>query len=68
MEWWSNREMNSCQQPALHYSNTPRLQFCSFLLIPFQHDAVHYAADLEEFFLVMHHVRAREAGDSVIFT
>src|SRR5262249_24411271 len=28
---------------------------------------MHYTAYLEEFFLVMHHVGAREAGDRVIF-
>src|SRR5215475_8141025 len=27
---------------------------------------MHYSADLEEFFLVMHHVGTREAGDGVI--
>src|SRR5215470_834120 len=35
--------------------------------VPFEHHAVHYSADLEEFFLVMYHVGAREAGDGVIF-
>src|SRR5262245_22121619 len=59
--------MNMCQEPALHYSNTSPLQFCSFLLVPFEHHAVHYSADLEEFFLVMHHFGAREACDSIIF-
>src|SRR5215813_4687414 len=38
----------------------------SFLLVPFQHDTVHDAADLEEFFLVMHHVRTGKSGDGVI--
>src|SRR5262249_16821216 len=38
----------------------------SFLLVPFQHDTVHDAADLEEFFLVMHHVRTAKSGDGVI--
>src|SRR6516165_11440172 len=28
---------------------------------------MHYSAYLEEFFLVMHHIGAREAGDRVIF-
>src|SRR5215469_5164818 len=58
--------MNSCRRPAPHYSNTPLLQFCSLLLVPFQYDTVHYPADLQECFLVMHHVRARKAGDDVI--
>src|SRR5712664_318326 len=40
----------------------------SLFLVPFQHHAVHYSADLKEFFFVMHHVRAREAGDGIIFT
>src|SRR6266481_1322241 len=40
----------------------------SLFLVPFEHHAVHHSTDLEEFFLVMHHVGAREAGDGVIFT
>jgi len=40
----------------------------SFLLIPFENHAVHYSADLEKFFLVMHHVGTCEAGDGIIFT
>jgi hypothetical protein len=43
--------------------DNPRLLF----LVPFQYYTVHYSADLEEFFLVMYHVGAREAGDGVIF-
>src|SRR5215470_16714542 len=39
----------------------------SFLFVPFQYHAVHYSADLEKFFLVMHHVGTREPGDGVIF-
>src|SRR6201981_456999 len=39
----------------------------SLFLVPFQYHAVHYSADLEEFFLVMDHVGAREASDGVIF-
>ena len=35
-------------------------------LIPLQHYTVHYAADLEEFLLVMHHIGARESSDRVI--
>ena len=38
----------------------------SFLLVPFQHDTVHYSADLEQFLLVMHHLCARVAGNGVI--
>src|SRR3954471_23822214 len=34
----------------------------SFLFVPFQDDAVHNAADLEQLLLVMHHVFAGEAG------
>src|SRR5437762_12498894 len=39
----------------------------SFLLVPFQYDAVHDTADLKQFLLVMHHLGAGEAGDGVIF-
>src|SRR4030095_12596068 len=39
----------------------------SFLFVPFEYHAVHYSADLEKFFLVMHHVGTREAGNGVIF-
>src|SRR5262249_23969621 len=35
-------------------------------LVPFQHDSVHNAADLEQFLFVMHHLRASESGDGVI--
>src|SRR4030095_11210158 len=66
MEYWSNGEVNSCPHPAPHYSNTPLTRFCSFLLVPFQYDAVHYSTNLEELFLVMHHVRARKTGDGVV--
>src|ERR1700732_1071492 len=38
----------------------------SFLLVPLQNDAVHHAADFEQFVLVMPHLFAREAGDGVI--
>ena len=30
--------------PTLQHSNTPSLQFCSFLFVPFEHDAVDYSA------------------------
>src|SRR6266496_3398626 len=40
----------------------------SLFLVPFQHDTVHYAADFEEFLLVMHHFRAREARNRIVFT
>src|SRR5438094_10290816 len=39
----------------------------SFLLVPFQHDAVHHAADFEKFFFVVHHLRARKTSDRVVF-
>src|SRR5439155_17974093 len=42
-------------------------QSCSFLFVPFQHDAVHYSADFQQLLLVMHHFRAREASDGIIF-
>src|SRR6476620_3900570 len=59
--------MDLSSSPTLQHSNTSSLQCCSFLFVPFEHDAVDYSADLEEFFLVMHHVGAREAGNGVIF-
>src|SRR5439155_25124780 len=37
----------------------------SLFLVPFQHPAVHYSAALKEFFFVMHHARARKAGDGI---
>src|SRR6188472_2159475 len=55
------------RSPTLQHSDTSSLQFYSFLFVPFKHHAVHYTADLEKFFLVMHHIGAREAGDGVIF-
>ena len=30
--------------PILQHSDTPSLQFCSFLFVPFEHDAVDYSA------------------------
>jgi hypothetical protein len=38
----------------------------SFFLVPFQHDTVHDSADLEEFFLMVHHLCARVACNGVI--
>src|SRR5206468_9398848 len=38
------------------------------LFVPFEHHAVHYSADFEQLLLVMHHFRAREARDGVVFT
>src|SRR6266545_398680 len=40
----------------------------SLFLVPFQHDTMHYSADFEQFLLVMHHFRAREARNRIIFT
>jgi hypothetical protein len=31
------------RSPTLQHSNTPSLQFCSFLFVPFEHHAVHYS-------------------------
>src|SRR4029077_2487405 len=39
----------------------------SFLIVPFQHNAVHYPTDLQELLLVVHHIRSGEAGDGVVF-
>src|SRR6266446_2946127 len=38
----------------------------SFFLVPFQDESMHYAPDLEQLLLVVHHLRAGEAGDRVI--
>jgi hypothetical protein len=40
----------------------------SLFRVPFQDDAVHHAADLQQFVLVMHHLFASEAGNGVIFS
>ena len=37
--------MDLSSPPTLQHSNTPSLQFCSFLLVPFENHAVHYTAD-----------------------
>src|SRR5436305_7596967 len=39
----------------------------SFLLVPFQYDAVHDTPDLKQFLLVMYHLGAGEPSDGVIF-
>src|SRR6266487_2714698 len=39
----------------------------SFLLVPLQHDAMHDSANFEQLLFVMHHFRAREASDGIIF-
>src|SRR5213078_2609960 len=58
--------MNSCPRAAPHYSNTPLTRYCSFLLVPFHYDAMHHSTDLEQLFLVMHHVGSRKTGDRVV--
>src|SRR5438309_90576 len=45
----------------------PISDWLSFLRVPFEDDAVHDTADLEQLVLVMHHVFAGEASDRVIF-
>src|SRR5207244_10266865 len=65
MELWIDGVMTAGEVVAiLHYSTTP---LASFLLIPFENDAVHHAADLQQFVFVMHHLLARESGNGVIF-
>src|SRR5205814_1505252 len=64
--YWSSGAMNSCPRAAPHYSNTPLTRYCSFLLVPFQYDAMHHSTDLEQLFLVMHHVGSRKTGDRVV--
>src|SRR5215813_10724388 len=41
-------------------------EFGSLFFVPFEHDAMHHAPDLEKFFLVMHHVGSGESSDGVI--
>src|SRR5437762_2301606 len=70
-----NRKGDIFQATDEHGSNTdvnrnPRIRDYPWLLlffVPFQYHAVHYSADLEKFFLVMHHVGTLEAGNGVIF-
>src|SRR4029077_15831150 len=64
VEEWSNEQVTRTSTPLLQHSTTP---FLLLLFVPFKYHPVHYTADLEKFFLVMHHVGAREAGDGVIF-
>src|SRR6266516_4735242 len=66
MESWSSGVLNSLRR-ALDYSNAPGLQFVSFLLVPFQDNAVHHAADFQQLFLVVHHISSRESSDGVVF-
>ncbi len=52
------------------YSNTSLLHHSfaeSFLFIPLQDYSVHNAADLEQLLLVVHHFRASEPSDGVVF-
>src|SRR6266513_1789506 len=46
-ECWSNGVRDAHSQSLLHHSNTSALQLRLFLLVPFQNDSVHHAADLE---------------------
>src|SRR6266702_2902118 len=66
MEPWSSGLSNSLR-PALDFSNAPELQSASFLLVPFQDNAVHHAADFQQLFLVVHHISPRESSDGVVF-
>jgi hypothetical protein len=43
MEYWISGAMNSRNVATHHHSNTPLLQFWSFLLVPFQHYAVNHS-------------------------
>src|SRR4029453_19584014 len=40
----------------------------SFLLIPFQHNAVHDTANFQQLFFVLHHIGARESSNGVILS
>src|SRR2546421_5515826 len=68
-EWWSNGILGE-RKRGCHLSNTPTLHYssvCLLLLIPLQNDTVHYAADLEQLLLVVHHFRTSEPGNGIIF-
>src|SRR5436190_5551688 len=68
-EWRSNGVLGE-RKRACHFSDTPTLHYTSIwllLLIPLQNDTVHYAADLEQLFLVVHHFRTSEPGNGIIF-
>src|SRR5947208_6951576 len=68
-EWRSNGGLGE-RKRACHFSDTPTLHYTSIwllLLIPLQNDTVHYAADLEQLFLVVHHFRTSEPGNGIIF-
>src|ERR1700719_3533092 len=54
---------SSDSTPILQLAHTPLV---SLLLVPFQNDAMHYSADLEQFVFVVHHLFARESGDGVV--
>src|SRR5205809_7246451 len=58
--------MNSCPRAAPRDSNTPLTRYRSFPLVPFQYDAMHHSTDLEQLFLVMHHVGSLKTGDRVV--
>src|SRR6266545_4117527 len=72
-----NRKGDIFQATDEHGSNTDVNRNPKFVIIlnpwlllffvPFQYHAMHHSADLEESFLVMHHIGTREAGDGVIF-
>src|SRR5882724_1992909 len=62
-EHGSNTDVIGIQESVIIRVNPWLLLF----FVPFQYHAVHYSADLEKFFLVMHHVGTREAGNGVIF-
>src|SRR6266516_2050232 len=44
-----------------------RMKTSLFFLVPFQDNAMHYSADFEQLLLVVHHFRARESGDGIVF-
>src|ERR1043166_1677823 len=62
-EHGSNTDVNRNPKSVIIRVNPWLLLF----FVPFEHHAVHYSANLEKFFLVMHNVGPREAGNGVIF-
>src|SRR6201999_558108 len=51
-------EQGSCGEIDSFSPSAPLLQFCSFLFVPFQYNTVNDSTNLEQFFLVMHHLCA----------
>src|SRR5689334_1527167 len=68
--YWSREVVKVCSrflsQRTPDHKNTSLRQYCSFLFVPLQHDTVNDTTNLEKFFLVMNHFRARVARNGII--